>query len=322
MAAGALGEAHLHVSTLAPAEVLALGAFHRQPEKQDDVHVWRRHTGGRAVPGGSGFAIVSLALPHRSALVSDDPQTLAPEQVMNRCVRGVLGSLRALGVDVVYPGLDLLTHGRRAFGALSFVEWDDATFFQAILAVTGSLAETPFLLDRADPDGIVPVEFMSPESVTTLASVLGDTRTSMFAPATLAGRLGSGYKDAFQLDVQTVDEEVTEVLADAYASDEEVVPPPRPTGRSTRATGLLGPVEAWTDVDPSGRIQSFSLTGDFIAPATCPQRLAEALCEVPAEPAAIEEAVGGFLDRDRSYILGLRPADLIDLVQRSATIRP
>lgn len=322
VAASARGEAHLHLSRLAPSAVLALGAFHRQPERQDDVPVWRRHTGGRAVPSGSGFVIISLALPHRSALVSDDAQALAPEQVMNRCVRGVLGALRALGVDVVYPGLDLLTHGRRAFGALSFVEWDDATFFQTLLAVDGSLAETPYLLDRADPEGVVPVEFLSAERATTLASILGDTTTPRLAPAALAGRVAGGYRDAFQIDVQTVDEEVVRALADAYASDPERIPPPEPSGRATRATGLLGPVEAWTEIDPSGRIASFSLTGDFIAPATCPLRLADALRGVPGEPSAIEKAVDDFLHRERSYILGLRPVDLIDLIQRSATIRP
>ena len=32
--------------------------------------------------------------------------------------------------------------------------------------------------------------------------------------------------------------------------------------------------------------------------------------------------VTAFLDRDRGYLLGLRPADLVDLIRRSATVPP
>ena len=59
-----------------PDDVLVLGRFH-PPLATAGVH--RRLSGGRVVPGGAGFVVVSLALPHRSALASDDPYALRPE---------------------------------------------------------------------------------------------------------------------------------------------------------------------------------------------------------------------------------------------------
>lgn len=100
--AAAAGHSHLHVSTLAPRESIALGAFHRRPEESKEVAVWRRHTGGRALPTGEGFLLVTLTLPHRSALTSDDRLALAPEQVMNRCVRGVLQALRSIDRELLH----------------------------------------------------------------------------------------------------------------------------------------------------------------------------------------------------------------------------
>ncbi len=319
LAAANLGETHLHVSALAPGEVLALGAFHRRPAARGDVVIWPRHTGGRALPSGNGFVLTTLALPHRSALVGEDRCALAPDQVMNRCVRGVLQALRTLGVDVVYPGLDLLTVERRAIGALSFIEIGNAALFQAILAVGGTLADGPMLLDRADPDGVVPVTFIAPAEAATLAAILGADRSSWLRPSAFAERVASGYAEAFGIEIRSVDDKVTEVLADTYADQEELLEPPAPTGSSVRANGLLGPVEAWAEVH-GGEIAGLSLAGDFISPADAPNRLLGALRGCPVDAAAIGARVTAFLDRDRGYFLGLRPADLIDLVHRSATV--
>src|SRR5262245_19680594 len=70
--AAAERRAWLHVCAW-PGDVLVLGRFH-PPLAGAGVH--RRLSGGRAVPGGAGFVAVSLALPHRSALGSDDPHAL------------------------------------------------------------------------------------------------------------------------------------------------------------------------------------------------------------------------------------------------------
>jgi hypothetical protein len=53
--------------------------------------------------------------PHRSALVAETSAfALRPEQVMNRAARGLLGALRALGLDPVYRGTRDCVHRRRS----------------------------------------------------------------------------------------------------------------------------------------------------------------------------------------------------------------
>ncbi len=318
LAAAARGESHLHVSTLAPAKSIALGAFHRRPESSRDVAVWARHTGGRALPTGSGFVLATLALPHRSALTSDDRLELAPEQVMNRCVRGVLRALRGAGVDVSYPGLDLITHERRAIGALAFAEIGEPTLFQAVLAAERTLADGALLLDRVDPEGVVPMAMIPPTEATSLAEVLEPRGSAEIAPDVLVRRLAAGYAETFGMQARDPDETAVEALADAQSAAEEP-PSPSPASTGARAVGLLGTVEAWTTLD-AGRIDRIVLAGDFLSPPDLPGRLSDALHGLPPQAAEIERSVRGFLDRDHRYLLGLRPADLIDLLQRSATV--
>lgn len=319
LAAAALGETHLHVSTLAPRDVLALGAFHRRPKLPSEVEIWPRHTGGRALPGGNGFVLVTLALPHRSALVDDERLTLAPEQVMNRCVRGVLNALRSLGIDVVYPGLDLLTHERRTIGVLGFIESDGPTLFQAILGASASFADGPLLLDRADPEGRVAANFIGPDETSTLVDVAGARIEPALAPPVFTERLATGYVDAFGVDPQALDDEVTTVLADAYRTGAPLVAAPDPQGASARIDGRIGPVEAWVRVDDD-HLADLTLAGDFLSPAAAPANLAKALDGCPPRPDAIEERINGFVNPDDGYFLGLRSSDLVDLVQRSAGV--
>lgn len=318
LAAAARGESHLHVSTLEPAESVALGAFHRRPEGASDVAVWGRHTGGRALPTGSGFVLVTLALPHRSALTSDDRRALAPEQVMNRCVRGVLHALRGAGVDVSYPGLDLITHERRAIGALTFVEIGEPTLFQAVLAAERTLADGALLLDRIDPEGVVPMAMIPPTDATSLAETLGPRGSAEIAPDGVLRRLAAGYAETFGLQPRLLDQTAAEALTDAPSAAAEP-PSPSPEATGARAVGLLGTVEAWTTVN-ADRIDRIVLAGDFVSPPDLPHRLSDALHGLPPRADEIERGVRGFLDRDRHYLLGLRPADLIDLLHRSATV--
>ncbi|HEX6060387.1 MAG TPA: hypothetical protein VFZ11_15360, partial [Gemmatimonadaceae bacterium] len=116
-----------------PQPGLLLGRFHATAEEGT---ARRRHTGGRAVPVGPDHVRVALALPHRSALESDDPSALRPEQAMNRCVRGLLGALRVLGTDAFYPGRDVVTAAGAPIAWLSIGEEESgATLFDAGLHV-------------------------------------------------------------------------------------------------------------------------------------------------------------------------------------------
>ncbi|MBM4269476.1 MAG: hypothetical protein FJ144_23210 [Deltaproteobacteria bacterium] len=317
LAAAALGEAHLHVAALA-GDVLSLGAFHRALDDVEREAVWRRHTGGRATAAGRGFVVVTLALPHRSALVDADRLALKPEQVMNRCVRGLLDALRRLGVDPVYPGLDAVTHARRTLALLSFVEAEGGTtLFQAVLAVRATFADTARLLDRLDPAGRVPSFLLGAEEVICVEEVLGPTLLPELEPATFAAHVAAGCLNAFGTTSTGLDPEVTDVLASAYESEPDPLRLPASRGHGAHASGRLGPIEALALVE-GGRVRAVSLAGDFLAPAGFVDDLSAALAGVTAEAEAIAAAVSRFLDGDAHYLLGLLPAELADVIARAA----
>ena len=149
------GWGSLRVSRVA-GDVLALGRYHLAPAGAPDMILDRRLSGGRAAASGTGFVTVAMALPHRSALVSDDPRALAPEQVLNRAVRGLLGALEAAGVAAIYPGRDVVTVARRPLAVVGFeIDGTGATLIEAVLALERDQSLLPHLLDRADPAGVV-----------------------------------------------------------------------------------------------------------------------------------------------------------------------
>jgi hypothetical protein len=318
--AAGYGECHVHAATLA-GDVLALGAFHRPLSHPDERSVWRRRTGGRAVACGDGFAVVTLGLPHRSFLVADDRFALAPEQVMNRCVRGLLTWLRSSGVDALYPGLDLLTSGRRALAHVSFAETGPGpTLFQAVVATTGTFAATARLADRLDPEGRVPVELLGESACTRLADAARRATPAASTPevAVLAARIGAAYAETFSGEAAELDPAVSEQMAADPRPPEDV---PREAAAldetpTVLEPGLLGQVGAAVRV-ADGRIASFSLTGDFIAPAWAVALLRERLVGGPATPAAVALALDSVLDGKRGYLLGLRPAALRALLVRA-----
>ncbi|HEY8518246.1 MAG TPA: lipoate protein ligase C-terminal domain-containing protein [Candidatus Binatia bacterium] len=317
--AGALGELHLHASTLA-GEVLGLGAFHLEPGPRGEpgtALLWRRSTGGRAIAAGDGFLLVTLGLPHRSALVADDRWALAPEQVMNRCVRGLLAWLRKLGVDPVYPGLDLVTASRRALAHVSFAEGEAGpTLFQAIVALRTSLATTPALLDRVDPQGVVPAHLLSSSQVTTLAELQGTEAQGEIDLAAIAAQIAAAYAEVFDLETEELDDEVTKLMLAEDPGPLAYVP--RALAADARvevAHGLLGPVTAAAHVE-HGVVADFALTGDFLAPPSAIRELAQRLIGGPATASAAADALRDVLDGRRNYLLGLRPAELHALVAR------
>lgn len=317
--AAGYGETHLHVATLA-GEVLGLGAFHRPLAGTETLRVWRRRTGGRAVAAGDGFAVVTLGLPHRSSLVADDRLALAPEQVMNRCVRGILAWLRRCGVDAVYPGLDMVTFGRRALAHLSFTEHEDGpTLFQGVLALTDTFATTARLLDRLDPEGRAPLHLLPESACTCLAratqATAGDTGPDVEG---MAAALGAAYAATFDAEVAELDPAVSEQMvaeptAPAQGDAEEPEPDVAPTAVEH---GLLGPVGAAARV-VDGRIAAFSLTGDFIAPAWAIRMLCERLGGVPATAEAVTAVADSVLEGRRGYLLGLAPEKLRALLARA-----
>jgi hypothetical protein len=273
---------------------------------------------------GSGFLVVSVALPHRSALVANERHALKPEQVMNRCIRGVMAALRSLGVDSIYPGLDLLTCERRAVAHLSFVETQGgATLFQTILAVEQSFARTARLLDPHDPDGRVPTVMMDAAETTTLGERSPAARRVRLTAASFVEQVAAGYREAFGVEPTDLDPEVTEVLAAGYADEPDPVHlPPHPEGASTaRTVGLLGPIEACV-ATRSGAIEAAVIYGDFLAPEHMVEELDRALRGCPLSREQIAQVVRSVLDGSNGYVLGLKPAEVALLLASACGLEP
>jgi len=297
------GDGALRVYTIA-GDVVALGRWHLAPDVAPDagVQVWRRHSGGRAMPWGDGFVALSLVLPHRSALVSTYPFALAPEQVMNRYVRGVLRACELGGIAAFYPGRDLITVDGRIFGMASFeVDARGTLLFQVVLANERDASVLPALLDRADPGGIVRTTMLTAADTTSIARVLGHG----IDLEELAGWLVRGYGE--RLGVRFAGRH--QFLVDGEFDDAGWLAARRSRAdldRHAVVPGQIGVLELHFARD-GGRIRDVCLAGDFIASSPTVVALEEGLRGCAAEPGALAAVVHGVLAQPEHFVLGLGP---------------
>lgn len=306
-----------------PGTMLLLGRYHlvSQEVVAGPVSVQRRRTGGRVVPFGDGFFGLSLILPHRAALVGNDWRVLEPAQVINRCVRGVLRGLRALGVAAFYPGRDLITVDRRIIGMVSFeTTTAGALLFESMLAVDRGFAIVPALLDTADPRGVIKAAMITPEEVTTVSEAAGRAVSG----AELTERIAEGYADAFQLKVTPVAggaERETgpgTVAADRDGATWVLSRAPRAEfdHRGTVAT-QLGMLEALV-ARRGDRLGPLMFTGDFIANAAAVELLEARLVGERAEWGAISALAFEEFAAGENFILGLGSVSVLaDVIMRA-----
>jgi len=292
------------------ARVLSLGRWHLVPAGAAGVVLQRRHTGGRVVPHGTGFAGVSLVLPHRSALAGDDPLALAPEQVMNRCVRGILRGLEALGVAPFYPGRDFVTVDRRVFGLVSF-ETDGAgtLLFEAILGLDDDFGALPALLEAADPAGVVPAVFIARDDATSLARLGAPVPV-----AALADAIGRGYAETSGFELVAAPA-IAAAVADEDAAAWVASRRARPgLARRAAARVQLGTLEVRLAC-ADGRITDALVIGDVVADSPGMAALEAALRGCPAAPDAVRRVVDGVFGGTEHFVLGIGPlATLVDAI--------
>lgn len=302
------GEIHLHISTL-QGQLLSLGRFHSSPP-DGGARVWHRRTGGRAVAAGDGFLVITLALPGRSTL----GESLRPEQILNRGVRGVLHWLRAMRIDPVYPGLDFITAQQQRLAHLGFSEGvSGELLIQILLAQTTSLSETMLRLDRLDPTGVVPAMIWLPEESTTLAR-LGCTEGAHLTPGEALGALGAAYAKILGRGVGVCHASSLERWGQTKSVDYADTFLAK-TGRA-QVEGRLGPILSSLRVR-NGRIASLGLEGDFLAPDHFPQTLARALQGKPATSETLRLSLVDIFESQGLYALGMDAALLEGLLQRA-----
>jgi len=284
-----------------PGDVLALGRYHVIPpaEPRGDVVLLRRLGGGRPAPLGEGYVALALALPHRAALTGDDPAAVAPEQVLNRAVRGLLGALQSLGVTGYYPGRDRVTVDGRVVAALGFeIAPDGATLVEACVAVGRSFAEVSAFADRADPSGVVPVDLLLPEEATCIAD--SGTRTPDLDEFTAA--LAIGYAERLGLDVA-----MSEGLR-APAPDPGWLESGRLAShldRHAAARDMLGVIEVYA-ARAGDHVGEVRLCGDLIAASGTVARLEAALRDAPIDRGELCRRATDAVEGRGDVLLGVR----------------
>ena len=301
----ARGYGTLRISVLA-GTVLALGRYHLAPAQASDVTLHRRLTGGRAAVSGDGFVQVSLTLPHRSALVSDEPLALAPEQILNRAVRGLLGGLDAAGVSSVYPGRDTITVARRTIAVLGLeIDARGATLVEASIALEHDQSMLPHLLERVDVDGVIGAAMVGPDDATSLVRELR-RRPSIEEVATsirrgYESRLGIGFVEEAALPS-------TPEVDDGFVHSRA----PRPDlDRHGSLPTMLGLVESHARLAADGTLDEVMLAGDLLAPSGTIDRLESALRGCAAVRARLEAVIADVVRPPNDFILGVGPLGAI-----------
>jgi hypothetical protein len=261
-------------------------------------------------------------LPHRSAFYSDDPHFLAPYQVMNRYVRGLLEACKQVNIAAFYPGRDFITVDRRVLGLVSF-ETDDsgALLFEAILANTRDFSLLPQLMEELDPGGLVKIELMAPTAVTSLARELR-TQLSFEEVAEMVGR---GFARHFGAVLEPHSLSPLEAQAiDAIATREFTGPTwlqqrrHRPDlDRHASLWIQLGSFEARYSVEQERFLKEIMFAGDFLANSGSIERLEHELRLCPIDWRSIDNIANEIYGKPDNYILGIgRLRSIADMILR------
>jgi len=295
-----------------PGEVLAAGRWHLAPPGVESAGeaFQRRITGGRVLALGEGYVGLSLLLPHRSALVADEPLALAPAQVPNRYVRGLMRALKGLGLAAYYPGRDLITVNRRPIAAVGFeTDREGRLVFEAVLAVGRPLGAVAHLLDRWDVSGTIRADLLALEGGTSVHEEIGEIPD--------LGELGALLREGYaqQFDVAITDDPLSalEVQAiEALAAREGVAWNGARRRRSdlplVGTTGVqTGVLEVHFALEQGRFLKDVMLAGDLIADSAGLETLEYRLRLCPAEPAAIAEVVASVYEDRTHFLLGVGP---------------
>ncbi|HYC57601.1 MAG TPA: hypothetical protein VEL28_21895 [Candidatus Binatia bacterium] len=292
----------------ASSPALSLGRFHRRAPDSDAL--LRRISGGRIVPIGPDVQCLTAAVPSVDWL---DPATapLRPDQVLNRGLRSLLELLRGIGVDVFYPGRDLVTARGRVLAHASFtVMRDGAALLEMHVAETTSFAVLPEYLSRLDPAGVAAADIASMESAVSLA----DVGVAAMSQEDWGRRLGAIIGAGCQPWIDGADDGRA-TLADAsawQAHQDELGPAPQGCMTAAAAT-MLGVVECSAQ-RRGDRLSQLRISGDVIAPFHTLDQMAHECEGLPFKMPQVRRVLARVLSQPRSFVLGMN--DLDELIGR------
>ncbi len=309
----------LLVYALSP-HTVSLGRYHLYggADQHGGITGMRRMTGGRVVGAGPGWIGLALILPSRTALLPEWDRRLTPEQMMNRYVRGLLGALRAMGIEAFYPGRDAITVERREI-AMCTVECDErgAALFEASLAVNRGMEELIRDLERFDPSSQLNCAMYGPDSATKVVREIDrDVSFGEIAAALVEGYGavlgGANRREPTPLEIAQAEQRA------ASRKDEFSFEIPSADALSNRMQSQLGVVETRVTLAPDGSIARFGVFGDFIANSPAIRALERELTGKPFEFATVSSAVMKIFAQGDNFILGIGDlSNLVNLVMRA-----
>lgn len=298
-----------------PARALSVGRYHRIGDASDPG-MQRRLSGGRVVPIGPGVLGVTLAVAS-SQWLAPGAARLRPDQILNRALRPLLASLRALGVDAFYPGRDLVTSRGRPVAYAAFCPFaDGVVLIEQLVALNASFAEIESLATVIDPEGvtgIAPGAFA--ESVTL--EELGAARPRSWWLSSIVENSAAVFRvESVILDQPPNDLAIAvPACADAYRGFARERRACAAGKRRVSGLGQLGLVEAAASVD-DGVVSGLEITGDLIAAFATLEAVTGACEGQPAEAAVLRRTVLREVADEGRFVLGVR--DLEELVARLA----
>lgn len=308
-------------------DVVSLGRYQLAPTPPaaSTVRLMRRPSGGRTVPFGEGFIGLSLVLPHRSTWFGSNPFALAPYQVLNRYVRGVLEACRFAHLPVLYPGRDFITVNRRVVGIASFETDETGTLlFEAILCVTRDFDVLPSFMERTDPDGTVRINLLE-QGATSLSEAMEQVMS--FADA--SELIQQGFAKQFKLhlepsEVLPLEWQVIEGLAAREYSAQQWIQQRRPRpelNHHATVSVQLGVFEVFLALQQQRFIKEAMFTGDFIANSPAIEALETALRLVPVDGRTIENLTNEVFSDPHHFVLGIgRLRTITDAILRAAGV--
>jgi hypothetical protein len=286
---------------------VSLGRYHRRPEGA--ATLVRRITGGRPYAIGPGIVCVTGVYPSLDWLGAGSAR-LEPEQVLNRALRPLLAVLREAGVDAFYPGRDLVTVAGRPVVVASFTTFSDGVVtMTAAVGVSRGFAETAPSIRSADPSAVVTFDEVALSTSVSLDALGKSDEVPWVARLVEHGALAHACS-AIAADGSA---EATKDVAVAFEALQAERRAAAPRTVSAYGVEMLGAIEATATLE-AGRIASFELCGDLIAPFGTLEEIGLAMIGEPPTRAAADRALLAVLTRPGRFLLGVR--DLPGVISR------
>jgi hypothetical protein len=286
-------------------DAYCLGRYqHEQQALSDTTRPWlRRSTGGATLRVGAGIVYIALALAHRSTLMA-----CPAGRLLNRNVRGVLGGLRHVGLQLNYFGRDFLSVGSEP---LIYVAWDLREDGRALLE----------FFVAYDSAWLVPPEQQAyparnePMLRGRVPTTIAHARASL-RPHDIVQAIADGHARNFAVAWQPRDLPTREPVAepDRFASE--------PLSWSSPREEAIGFVSAGVALDATGKLARVRVAGDFFAHRACVTTLETQLVGAIPNDQVVGAAVDAVFARSGYDVEGIRSLSVIRDVILEAAQRP